>query len=45
MDYTLISGAVDWAAVLTGLGAVAVALAGLYVAARGARMLLGFIRR
>jgi len=45
MDYTLITGAVDWAAVLTGLGVVAVSLAGLAVAVRGAKMLLGFIRR
>lgn len=45
MVYTGISAAVDWADVFTGLAAVAVAVAGLYVAIRGARTLLGFIKR
>ncbi|MES9961691.1 MAG: hypothetical protein ABW089_14770 [Sedimenticola sp.] len=45
MDYTAITTAVDWSGVLTGLGAVAVAVAGLAVAVRGARILVGFIRR
>lgn len=45
MDYDLISAAVVWTDVLTGMGAVAVALAGLLVAKRGAKMLLGFIGR
>ncbi|MET0082678.1 MAG: hypothetical protein ABW079_06660 [Sedimenticola sp.] len=45
MDYTAITSAVDWAGVLTGLGAVALAIAGLNVAIRGARILVGFIRR
>lgn len=43
MDFTTITDAVDWAGVLTGLGVVAVAIAGLLVAKRGARLLLGFI--
>jgi len=45
MDYTDISAAASWTAALTELGTVAVAVAGLYVAIRGARVLLGFIRR
>jgi hypothetical protein len=44
MDYTAISGAVDFAGVLTGMGAVAVLLAGVYVARKGARLLLGFFK-
>jgi len=45
MDYTALVGAVDWASALTALGSVAVAAAGLFVAIRGARVVLGFIRR
>ena len=45
MDYTTISAAVDWAAVITGIGTVAVALAGVLVAKRGARLLLSMIGR
>lgn len=45
MDFTAIADAVDWAGVLTGLGVVAVAIAGLLVAKRGAKILLGFIGR
>ncbi|MES9872659.1 MAG: hypothetical protein ABW146_06095 [Candidatus Sedimenticola sp. 6PFRAG7] len=44
MDYTAIAGAVDWSQVLVGLSAVAVAIAGIYVAVKGAGMLLNFIR-
>jgi len=44
MDYTTISGAVDWAGVLTGIGVVAAALAGLFVAIKGSRVLLRFIK-
>jgi hypothetical protein len=40
MDYTAISGAVDFATVLTGMGAVALTLAGVLVARRGAGILL-----
>lgn len=45
MNYEDIASAVNWAGVLTGLGVVAIALAGLLVAQRGARTLLDFIRR
>lgn len=45
MDYTVISGAVDFDAVLTALGVVAAAVALLYVAIRGSRTLLGFVKR
>lgn len=45
MDYTAITGAVDFAAVLTGLGVVAAAIAGVLIAIRGARILLSFVRR
>ncbi|MCF1185016.1 hypothetical protein L0E83_16410 [Marichromatium gracile] len=45
MDYTTITAAVDWSAVLTGIGTIAVAIAGLLVAKRGAKILLGFIGR
>ena len=44
MDYTVITGAVDWAGVLTGIGVVAAALAGVYVAIKGSRMLISFLR-
>lgn len=40
-----ITGAVDWAEVVSGVGTVAAALAGVYVAVKGARMLLGMVRR
>lgn len=45
MDYTTITSAVDFAGVITGIGAVAVALAGVAIAMRGARLLLGFLRK
>lgn len=45
MDYTSITAAVDWADALTALAGVGVAVAGVLVAIRGARILLGFIRR
>lgn len=44
MDYTGITAAVDWTDVFTGLAGVAVALAGILVARKGAKVLLGFIR-
>lgn len=44
MDYTAITTAVDWTAALGALSAVGVAAAGLYIAIRGARVVLGFIR-
>lgn len=45
MDYTAITDAVDFAAVVAGVGAVAVAIAAILVAKRGARMLLSFLGR
>jgi hypothetical protein len=39
-----VAGSVDLAGVITQVGAVAIALAGLYVVMRGARAVLGFIR-
>jgi hypothetical protein len=44
MDFTVITDAVDWAGVLTGMGVVAAALAGVAVARKGARMLIDFLR-
>lgn len=45
MDYTTITGAVDFAGVITGVASVAAALAGVYIAIKGASMLLSFLRR
>jgi hypothetical protein len=45
MDYSTIAGAADFATVGTGILAVGVALAAIYVGIKGARMLLGFLRR
>lgn len=45
MDYSAISTAVNFGTVLTALGTTAVAVAGLYLAIRGARVLIGLIRR
>jgi hypothetical protein len=45
MDYTALVAAVDWSAALTAIGTVAVAAAGLFIGIRGARTVLGFIRR
>ena len=44
MDYTVITTAVDWSGVLTGVGAVAAAIVGVYVAITGSKKLLSFIR-
>ena len=44
MDYTTMIAAVDFAGVLTAVGTVAAALAGVYVAIKGANILLGFLR-
>lgn len=44
-DFTTITGAVDFSTVITGVMAVAVAIVGVYLAARGARMLLAFVRK
>lgn len=45
MNYATIASAVDFAAVLSALGTVAAAVAGLYLAIRGGRTILSFIRR
>lgn len=45
MDYTAITTAVDWSAVITGVGAVASLLAAVLAAKTGARKLLSFIGR
>jgi len=45
MTYADIAAAADWTAALAGLTDVAVAVAGVYVAIRGGRILLSFIRR
>lgn len=44
MDFSVLTNAVDFATVGTGILAVGAAVAGAYVAARGAKMLLSFIR-
>lgn len=44
MDYEAITGAVDFADVLVGVGVIAGLLAAVAVARKGARMLLGFIK-
>lgn len=43
-DFTPITAGVDWASVITGILAVAALAAGVYVAVRGSKMLLGMIR-
>lgn len=43
-DYTTITAAIDWGSVVTGVLAVAALVAAVYVAIRGAKMLLGMIR-
>lgn len=45
MDYSAIAGAVDWQQMLLALGVIALAIAGILVAKRGAKMLLSFIGR
>ncbi|MFY3772364.1 hypothetical protein ACOT1K_21180 [Providencia manganoxydans] len=43
-DYTQITGAVDFEAVMTGIMAIAVAVAGLYVCVNGVKKLTAFLR-
>lgn len=43
-DFSIITGAVDWGSVVTGILAVAALAAAVYVAVRGSKMLLGMIR-
>ncbi|AGA86728.1 hypothetical protein [Stutzerimonas stutzeri] len=42
---TAITGAVDWAAVITGAGTIFGALALVYVAFKGGQMLVNVLRR
>jgi hypothetical protein len=44
-DYDAIVSAVDWADVITGIGAVAALVAAVLVVRRGVRMLLSMIGR
>lgn len=44
MDYATVVAAVDFGTVETGLLAVGIALAGIFVARKGLRLLLGFIK-
>ena len=41
---TAITGAVDYASIITGIGAVAAAIVGVLVAVKGAKMLLSMVR-
>ena len=41
---TAITGSVDFATVVTGIGAIGAAIAIVYVSIKGARMLIGMIR-
>lgn len=41
---TAITGAVDFGTVVTGIGAIAAAVALVYISIKGAKMLLGMIR-
>jgi hypothetical protein len=45
MDYTALTNAIDFTGALTALGAVAVTVGGLYIAIRGARIVLSFVRK
>lgn len=44
-DYTTITSAVDWTGVATGIGAIAVAAAGVFIVLSGARFIIGMIRK
>lgn len=43
-DFSSITSGVDWSTVITGVIAVAALVAAVYVAIRGAKMLVGMIR-
>lgn len=43
-DYDAIVAAVDWSAVITGIGAIAALIAGVLIVRKGSRMLLSFIK-
>ena len=44
MDYTTLTAAADFTTAETAILAVSVALAGIYVGIKGARIVLGFLR-
>lgn len=44
VDYTSLTSSVDYSGVITAVLAIAATLAGLYVAIRGAKTVLGMIR-
>ena len=43
-DFSAITAAVDWGTVITGILAVAALAAAVYVAVKGAKMLLGMLK-
>lgn len=43
-DFSAITSSVDWSTIVTGILAVAALAAAVYVAVRGAKMLLGMIK-
>jgi hypothetical protein len=43
-EVTAITGAIDYSAIVTGIGAIAALVAVVYVAMKGARMLMGAIK-
>lgn len=45
MDYSTITGAVDFADVMTGIGALAVVIMGIHVAIKGAGILITMLKR
>jgi len=45
MDYSAITDAVDFSTALAAIGTVAAAVAVLYLGIRGARIVLGFVKR
>lgn len=44
VDFSPITAGVDWSTVITGILAVAALAAGVYVAVKGAKMLLGMLK-
>lgn len=43
-DYDAIVAAVDWADVITGIGAIAALIAAVLIVRKGSRMLLSFLK-
>ncbi len=44
MDYSAITGSIDFTSALAAIGAVATALGALYIGMKGAKAVLGFLR-